>query len=544
YILGGAMGEEKSNLRKRRVWRIIKWFALIAGISLFLIGISTIFIFPHAVENQIRKIANLKKGGELYEKWLNPPFKSTTEIYAYSVKNPDEIMNGSKPEISTIGPYVYDLKMSKEIFAHGNGTIKYANYETFSFDANRSCEKCTLQHKVWIPNIVFQKFVEAASNPSMKAAQAALSTQTPFLEVSVGDMFFRGYKDPFLDKVCSIPFMNFICEAVLDLPEKIAFLAELNNTRNDVFQVSTGEMDGGATLGQIDSWNGEKYVPDSWWADEFSTKVNGTDGSLFKPYIKKSDKLYIFSPSLCRSIHFVFDKEVEYRGVNAYRFVVSPDLFDWNQPENGAFCFNSGKEFFKKDEQCLPRGLIDISRCRRGEPPVVLSLPNFLYADDIVKSSIIGLNESSPEHDDIAITLEPRTGILLLVEKRFQINIAMWKGNDITAEPDLSRMRSSIIPLMSIFTTVEIDDESLAMLFDRLINIERIISAFCVIAILSGLLICGIIVAIICFKSKRVMNFLEIRQRRMTRSTVAPSQIEKPYSMNNLNHTMGYSLST
>uniref|UniRef100_A0A0M3I5R0 C-type lectin domain-containing protein n=1 Tax=Ascaris lumbricoides TaxID=6252 RepID=A0A0M3I5R0_ASCLU len=306
--------------------------------------------------------------------------------------------------------------MSKKIFAYGNGTIKYANYDIFSFNANQSCEKCTLQHKVWIPNIVFQKFVEAASNPSMKAAQAALSSQTPFLEVSIGDMFFRGYKDPFLDKVCSIPFMNFICEAVLDLPEKIAFLAELNNTWNDIFQVSTGEMDGGVTLGQIESWNGEKYVPDSWWADEFST-----------------------------SIYFVFDKEVEYRGVNAYRFIVSPDLFDWNQPENGAFCFNSGKEFFKKDEQCLPRGLIDISRCRRGEPPVVLSLPNFLYADDIVKDSIIGLNESSPEHDGIAITLEP---------------------------------------------------------------------------------------------SNRVMNFFEMRQRRTIRSTIAPSQIEKPYSMNNLNHTM------
>lgn len=65
-------------------------------------------------------------------------------------------MNGSKPEISTIGPYVYDEKMSKKIFAYGNGTIKYANYDIFSFNANQSCEKCTLQHKVWIPNIVFQ----------------------------------------------------------------------------------------------------------------------------------------------------------------------------------------------------------------------------------------------------------------------------------------------------------------------------------------------------------------------------------------------------
>lgn len=76
-------------------------------------------------------------------------------------------------------------------------------------------------------------------------------------------------------------------------------------------------------------------------------------------------------------------------------------------------------------------------------------------------------------------------------------------------------MHSSIIPLMSIFTTIEIDDESLAMLFNRLINIEKIISGFCIIAILSGLLICGIIIAILCLKvcCSRFYNYISKSNR-------------------------------
>lgn len=58
----------------------------------------------------------------------------------------------------------------------------------------------------------------------MKAATAALLVQTPFLEVEVNELLFEGYADPFLDQVCAIPFVNFICESILDLPERIGLL--------------------------------------------------------------------------------------------------------------------------------------------------------------------------------------------------------------------------------------------------------------------------------------------------------------------------------
>lgn len=61
----------------------------------------------------------------------------------------------------------------------------------------------------------------------MRAAATTLLSQTAFLEVEVGELLFEGYKDPFLDKVCEIPFMNFVCDSILDLPDRIGLFFEV-----------------------------------------------------------------------------------------------------------------------------------------------------------------------------------------------------------------------------------------------------------------------------------------------------------------------------
>lgn len=68
-----------------------------------------------------------------------------------------------------------------------------------------------------------------ASKPVMRAATAALLVQKPFLEVDVSELLFDGYTDPFLDQVCAIPIVNFICESVLNLPERIGFFYQVFN---------------------------------------------------------------------------------------------------------------------------------------------------------------------------------------------------------------------------------------------------------------------------------------------------------------------------
>lgn len=57
----------------------------------------------------------------------------------------------------------------------------------------------------------------------MKAILPALFVQTPFLDVEVAELLFHGYSDPFLDQVCTIPLVNFVCESILNLPDRIGF---------------------------------------------------------------------------------------------------------------------------------------------------------------------------------------------------------------------------------------------------------------------------------------------------------------------------------
>uniref|UniRef100_A0A0N5AEC1 CD36 family protein n=1 Tax=Syphacia muris TaxID=451379 RepID=A0A0N5AEC1_9BILA len=390
------------------------------------------FYFTYDIIHSSLILSNqLKVGTEFFNHWKNPPYTVKSSIYAYSVDNPDQILNGSKPQVTPFGPYVYDIKMWNEVLSMRNGIVKYQTYTKYYLNTSESCPGCFPDNKIWIPNIVYQKFVEAASTPSLKATQTALVTQKPFLEVSVDDVLFKGYKDPFLDKICSLPLMNFLCDSILDLPERIAFLEEKNSTHRGTIEASTGEADTNLPLGTVISWNGKSTLPRTWWSDHYATMINGTD-SLFQPYLKKSDRLYVFVPDLCRSLYFVFDKEIDYKGVPTYRYKVPEEVFKFTSSENKGFCYNSGKSFFSANEKCLPDGLLDISRCQKGsEPPVVFSLPNFLFADQRVKDSIIGLNESSLEHDGILLDIEPRTAAILRILRRSQINIALWKGNGI-----------------------------------------------------------------------------------------------------------------
>jgi hypothetical protein len=66
-------------------------------------------------------------------------------------------------------------------------------------------------------------------------------------------------------------------------------------------------------------------------------------------------------------LDLVFQREIDYAGITAYRYVVTYDALNFDLPENAGFCYDNGKEFFPEHKsKCLPNGLLDISRCQRG----------------------------------------------------------------------------------------------------------------------------------------------------------------------------------
>ncbi|VDK64618.1 unnamed protein product [Onchocerca ochengi] len=486
---------------------------------LIFVGISMIFLAPHLINREIRQRKNFEENSELNYYWENPDYKYRSEIFVFSVNNSHQILDGNKPEVVQIGPYVYDVHSGRNIVGYGNRSVKYQSVQSFIFDRNASCEECSLHKKIEIPNIIFQKFAELSSNPVVSSiAHASLTSSQPFIKISVDDALFKGYVDPFLKNVCAMPLVDIICKS-WKVPDKIGFMLHKNGAQK-VVEASIGSEDGSIAAGELLKWDGLNLLPENWWNSKHARKINGSDGGLYKPLIEKTDVIYVFAPDICRSIHLTFAEEFEYKGIPAYRFTVMEDLLDPAVPGNEGFCHDDGRIFFSEDEKCLPKGLLDLSHCYSGKPPVIFSFPNFLYADERIKKSVIGLNESSVEHDSITLEIEPRTGTLLRIYIRYQINIAILKDQKVINDfisMVLSKKRSTIVPLLAEFQVVEIGNGSLTFLRRMLRLIKMAFAFLCFIPIAVGILFISVALFIKLHSKTRLMNkIMECKSNKVT----------------------------
>ncbi|EYC20723.1 hypothetical protein Y032_0021g390 [Ancylostoma ceylanicum] len=456
-------------------WRIYAISLLLLGAAFLLFGMLMHLLFiPMIVNESIRENTQLVEGSRMMESWMHPEYKVLFKLYVRSVKNPDEIMEGAIPEVNESGPYTFNKITTNKVISHKDGIVKFKRYNNFIFNETESCQTCILGNRIWIPNMIYQKFVEAASTTGMRAAATTLLSQTAFLEVEVGEFLFEGYKDPFLDKVCEIPFMNFVCDSILDVPDRIGLFTQENNTANDVYEISDG-VENPEDLGKVITFNGKKSVDYSWWSSANARMIRGTEGMLFPPFLKKTDKIYVFIKELCRSVWLIFQKEVEYEGVPAYRFLLPPEVFDPTIPENDGYCNPTDKKFFasqNETDDCFPAGLLEVSKCQRSQAPIMISLPNFNFASDEVRQSVKGLNSTDPERDVIFVDIEPRLGAVLRAHRRSQVNIEMWKGKDIIFPVNLNKTRSSLIPVVVIHEDAEIDANTLSVIQNQLIRAE------------------------------------------------------------------------
>ncbi|KAE9554664.1 hypothetical protein FO519_002151 [Halicephalobus sp. NKZ332] len=511
--------EEKPRTLQLKRWQIIS-LALLVLAAIGLIICSVIYFkLDSIIEKNIRSQSYLEPGTVLYEKWTNPKYNMETRIWIYSVKNPDHILNNSKPILKTTGPYVFDQVHRRKVNEFVNSTLSYETISVYNFNENKSCPECFLYNRVWIPNMVYQKFIEAASRPAIKAATAALLVQTPFLEVEVSELLFDGYIDPFLDQVCGLPFVDFVCESLLDLPERIGFFWGKNTSSSGTFVVKSGRENENE-IGSIMSWNGQDKLSKNWWRSEKAREVRGTDGSIVHPYIRKDENLTVFVKDLCRSVDLVFKEEVDYKGITAYRYIFPASGLDSSLEENQGYCNDNNKTFYEgQPKRCLPNGLLDLSRCQKGEPPVVFSLPNFLYAPKYVQDSVIGLEKPDPDRDEIQLDFEPRLGSLFRAARRSQVNVAMWKGDGVSIPGvNLSNFHNVIVPVIKIEDYIEMDDTTLEFIKRDLVNMEHMVRVFTIVGIITALLL-GALVGLFClYKSGRFHRQYAVSSQESTKN--------------------------
>uniref|UniRef100_A0A8C9TX57 Lysosome membrane protein 2-like n=1 Tax=Scleropages formosus TaxID=113540 RepID=A0A8C9TX57_SCLFO len=420
---------------------------LIVGIALLVAQ-----VFQTLVQNRLKKEITLTEGSRVFDTWKNPPPPVYMQYFFFNVSNPDEFMAGKKAVVTQVGPYTYREYRPREnvTFMENGSMVSAFSPKTFVFrpDLSVGDPEVDVVTTVNIPAVAVMNKVKDSFWMStlvsgmMRTTKAGIFMTRPVHEI------LWGFKDPLLSKIHKMK---------PEIEEYFGLMYMKNGSLDDHFVLHTGEKDY-MDYTKIFSWNGKSEL--KWWTSNQSNMINGTDGSTFHPLLKRDERLYIFSSDLCRSIHVSFVKDVEVKGIPAYRFAPPRDVLasPEENPANAGFCVPAGN--------CLGTGVIKVSVCRK-DAPVVISFPHFYLADKKYAEGVDGMSPNQEDHQTY-LDLNPKTGIPVRASKRAQINIILNK-----------------IVSGCTFQTVVIDNASAAKL-RKLLLISMLMSNFPLLIIAIG----------------------------------------------------------
>jgi len=88
--------------------------------------------------------------------------------------------------------------------------------------------------------------------------------------------------------------------------------------------------------------------------------INGSDGSIFPPFVSRDRVLQIFDPNFFRSISMKYVEDVEVHGVRAYKFAIPKDVLEDPRinSENECYCLDSDGDGDLKE--CTKAGVFRI----------------------------------------------------------------------------------------------------------------------------------------------------------------------------------------
>lgn len=299
------------------------------------------------------------------------------KVWLFDVQNAQQIIDnrGTKPILKEIGPFVFHLKRQKDIVSFAGDNLYYTERKIYHFSPELSC--CAINTTVTIPNIPLVAVVDRALSYNLplvgrfiprliNRAIQSLREQL-FVRRQVREILFDGYEVDLLKMVSRVG-------SLVGLPstnQRFALLKGRNDTwrpeQDGVWAINTGARDR-RQFGKVSSWNSYKQLP--FWASPSCNTINGSDGTLFPPPIKKSEPLYIFNQELCRTVNLVYDRPSDIRAIQAYRFVLNPMNFAHTmQPTNAVNAFQRAQR-----QQTPPGGAPMFGQTINSRQPVTADM--------------------------------------------------------------------------------------------------------------------------------------------------------------------------
>ncbi|KAK0097725.1 hypothetical protein PV326_014253 [Microctonus aethiopoides] len=398
---------------------LFKKLGIASGV-LFSFGILIGFIvFPPFLKSQVKKQSVLKQGSELREMWEDLPFPLDFKIYLFNITNPAEIKAGHKPIVQEIGPFFYEEYKQKVnvIDREEDDTVEFSFKLTWHFNQAKSAPGLSENVELTFPHMMILGAVMTTlrERPAMVglAAKAMDSIfhkpDSVFVKATAKQILWDGLpvdcsvKDFAGSAVCSILREN-DGGLIKDGPEnyKFALFGHRNGTVSpDRIRVKRG-LKNVLEVGVVTEFNGESKL--NYWAEEGNCNtLNGTDSTIFHPYLYQDEDIVSFAPDLCRSMGAKFQKKSDVAGIASNRYTV--EIGDMSKDsELKCFC--------PTNTTCLKKGLFDLFNCNKA--PIIASLPHLFLVDEEY------LHQK--EHE-LFLEFEPMTGTPMSARQRLQFNI-------------------------------------------------------------------------------------------------------------------------
>ncbi|KAM9467758.1 platelet glycoprotein 4 [Clarias gariepinus] len=400
----------------------------VIGAVMCLIGVILIPLGDYLIESTVKKESVLEEGTTAYENWISAGAPVYRKFFLFDVQNPNDVLNGSNPQLVQKGPYTYSTRYipKKNVTFYQNNTVSFLLESGAIFE--RALSIGPEEDVVTTLNLAVAG-VYSLLNHSLANIIINLSSSSLFQNRTVKEILW-GYHDPMLRTTLGVFY-------------------PYNGTYDGPYSVFTGKDDI-SKVSTIESWQYQQSL--SYWKNSYCDMINGTDGSSFAPYVDKKKPLYFFSSDICRSVSAEFHSSVDLKGIEVYHYVLPSQTFaaPVDNPDNQCYCTN--KEVTKN---CTLAGVLDIKACKGF--PVLISLPHFLYSSKDLLENVDGLNPNPDIHYTF-LDVEPITGFTLKFAKRLQINMMYGPSKVIKILNKVKEM--TIFPIVWLDENAELDDET------------------------------------------------------------------------------------
>uniref|UniRef100_A0AAG5D386 Sensory neuron membrane protein 2 n=1 Tax=Anopheles atroparvus TaxID=41427 RepID=A0AAG5D386_ANOAO len=97
-------------------------------------------VFPRAVHEKIIENTELRQGTDQYKRWEALPQPLDFKVYIFNVTNPYEVMQGRRPKVVEVGPYIYFQYRQKDNirFSRDRSKVSYSQQQMYVFDPESS----------------------------------------------------------------------------------------------------------------------------------------------------------------------------------------------------------------------------------------------------------------------------------------------------------------------------------------------------------------------------------------------------------------------